>query len=107
MVKKTRKVKFTPLTPTKAEKQMPCWNTGCKIDSYALAYTLAILCAGWTLVVSLFGKMGYGLGMVEMMQKYHPLFSLSFGGIIGGMAASALCGLLTGFVAGWLYNKFA
>jgi hypothetical protein len=105
----TKKVKlpFQPLTPTKAEKQMPGCCAECKVDSYALAYALAVLFAGWTLIVSLLGKMGFGLGMIEMMQKYHPLFSLSFGGIIIGLAGSALCGLLAGFVAGWLYNKFS
>ncbi len=100
-----KKKTFKPLTAAKKEKQMPDLGSSCKVDSYALAYALAILFAGWTLIVSLFGKMGYGLGMVEMMQKFHPWYSLSFGGVIIGLAWSALCGLLTGFVGGWLYNK--
>ncbi|MBI4981321.1 hypothetical protein HZC30_07260 [Candidatus Woesearchaeota archaeon] len=104
---KKGKLPFQPLTPTKAEKQMPGCCAECKVDSYALAYALAVLFAAWTLVVGLLGKMGFGLGMVEMIQKVHPLYSLSFGGIIGGMAVSALCGLITGFAAGWLYDWFS
>ncbi len=102
-----KKKTFKPLSATKKEKQMPKFSSSCKVDSYALAYALAILFAAWALVISLSGMMGWGAGMVEMMQKFHPWYSLSLGGIVIGLAWSALCGLLTGFVGGWLYNEFS
>lgn len=78
-----------------------------KINSYALGYTLAILSAICMLLISIAGKLGFGLDAVGIMQKFHFMYSLTPGGIIGGMAEAALWGLLSGFLVGWLYNKFA
>lgn len=77
-----------------------------RINPFALGYTLAILGALYVLVVSIIGSMGYAQGMMEMMQRYHWAYSLTFFGILGSMAYSAICGLISGFLIGWLYNKF-
>ena len=76
-----------------------------KLNAYALAYALAIIGAVWMLLLSVAGKLGYWLDAVEMMQKMHVFYSLSISGIIVGIAEAALCGLVFGFVLGWLYNK--
>ncbi|MEK6845525.1 MAG: hypothetical protein AABY26_02095 [Nanoarchaeota archaeon] len=96
--------------PSAAEKQMPVQlirPMSWRLDSYALAYTLAIMGAVWVLIVSVLGLGGYGMGMVETMQKHHFMYSLSASGILVGMAEAALCGLVLGFLFGWIYNKFA
>lgn len=76
-----------------------------KLSAYALAYTMAIISGVWMLLLSLAGKMGYWLEAVEMMQKMHYMYSLSISGVIVGVAEAALCGLVFGFVFGWLYNR--
>ena len=76
-----------------------------KLNAYALAYTLAIISGVWMLILSLAGKAGYWLEAVEMMQNMHLFYSLSISGIIIGIAETALCGLIFGFVFGWIYNK--
>ncbi len=96
--------------PSVAEKQMPVQlirPMSWRLDSYALAYTLAILGAAWVLIISVLGLNGYSLGMVETMQKHHFMYSLSASGILVGMAEAALYGLIVGFIFGWIYNKFA
>jgi hypothetical protein len=96
--------------PSAAEKQIPMQlirPMSWRLDSYALAYTLAIIGAVWVLIISVLGLGGYSLGMVETMQKHHFMYSLSASGILVGMAEAALYGLVLGFVFGWIYNKFA
>ena len=110
MVKKARRLKaaFAPRIPSKAERQLPlpAFSYG-KINSFALGYTLAILFAVCMLAMSVLGLIGYGVGMIEVMQRFHWMYNLSWNGILVGMAEAALFGLVVGFAAGWLYNKFA
>ncbi|MFH0701811.1 MAG: DUF5676 family membrane protein, partial [Candidatus Woesearchaeota archaeon] len=76
-------------------------------NPYILGYCLAILSAFCVLMMSIWGKLGYGLSCVEMHQQMLPWYSLSWNGIIIGMAEAALCGLVLGFLFGWLYNKLS
>ncbi len=75
-------------------------------NPFALAYTFAILGALWVLVISIAGKMGFFQYKIQMMQQYHMAYSLTPLGIIGGMAYVAVCGLISGFLIAWVYNKF-
>ncbi len=73
-----------------------------RLDPFALAYTLACVRALFVIVVSIVKSPG----LVEIAQKMHFTYSLSFSGIITGIAETAIWGLVMGFVIGWLYNKF-
>lgn len=77
-----------------------------RLDPFALAYTLAILSSLCMLILSIAGTFGYCLSVVEMMEVWHLSYSLTFMGIIGGIAEAGLYGLVIGFLVGWLYNQF-
>lgn len=104
MAKKVKKKIGT--TKNKAENNSSCCCENLKLNPFALAYTLAVFSAGCMLVLSLLGKFGYCLSAIEMMKSWHLSYSLTFIGIVGGMAEAALFGLAIGFIIGWLYNKF-
>ncbi len=78
-----------------------------RIDAYSLAYTLGIIAAAKVLLVSIAARMGLMTEGAEIMQKFFLTYNLSFSGILTGMAEAAVCGLVVGFIGGWLYNKFA
>ena len=75
-------------------------------DPFALGYSWAVLFGLWILVVSVMGKYGQFPGYIQYIQTFFPVYSLSVTGIILGVAACALGGLLFGLVSAWLYNKF-
>lgn len=71
-----------------------------RVNPYALAYALAILSAACVLIMSFFGKT---LGMTQFLFSYND----SLRGIIVGTVEGALWGLVSGYLLGWLYNRFA
>lgn len=106
MVKKIKKRIVANRNNAKNNSNSACNCTNLKINSFALAYTLAILSAGCMLILSLLGRLGYSLEAIEIMKAWHLPYSLSFWGIVGGMAEAALAGLVIGFIIGWIYNQF-
>lgn len=77
------------------------------LNALALGYTGAILSALGMLVLGLLGNMGVYEKAVEQMQDWHVFFSLSVGGIVGGMIEAAVWSFIILWIFGWLYNKFA
>jgi heme/copper-type cytochrome/quinol oxidase subunit 2 len=77
-----------------------------KLNALALGYASAILSAICMLLLGILGNLGIYTGAVEMMQKWHILFSLSFAGIVGGIIEAVLIGFVFAYAFGWIYNKF-
>jgi len=104
-----KKIKsITPLIPSSTEKKLPVYfKASTRINPYALGYSLGILSELFTLVISILGKFGYALSWVEFYKGMLIMYSLKITGIILGTAESALCGLIFGFLLGWLYNKLS
>ena len=80
--------------------------TAKRIDPIALGYALACMRVIVVLVFSILAMNGYALNFIEILEKLHLYYSLDLNGIISGIAETAIWGLLTGIVVGWLYNKF-
>lgn len=77
-----------------------------KLKPIALGYSLAILSGLFMFLLGILGNLGVYLGAVEMMQKWHIFFSLSFGGIIFGIIEAAVIGFVAGWLIAYFYNKF-
>ena len=76
------------------------------LNALALGYAGAILSALGMLVMGVLGNLGIYTKAVEQMQDWHVLFSLSIGGIVGGMVEAAIWSFVVLWIFGWLYNKF-
>ena len=79
---------------------------GSKLNPLAMGYALAIISALSMLILGILANLGIYTGAAQMMQQCHMFFSLSAGGIIGGMIEAAVYSFILGFVFGWIYNKF-
>lgn len=75
-----------------------------KLNTLALGYAGAILSAIGMLVMGILGNLGIYTRAVEQMQDWHLFYSLSIGGIVGGMAEAAIWGFVSLWIFGWLYN---
>jgi len=64
----------------------------------------AILSALAMLLLGILGNLGLYTGAVEMMQQWHLVFSLSIGGIIGGMIEAAIVSFVCLYIFAWIYN---
>jgi hypothetical protein len=73
-----------------------------RLDPYALAYALA----GIRVIILLIISIVKNPGLVQFAESIHFTYSLSFSGIITGIAETAIWGLVMGFIIGWLYNRF-
>ena len=78
-----------------------------KLNALALGYAGAILSALGMLVLGVLGNLGMYTKAVENMQEWHVFFSLSIGGIIGGMIEAAVLSFVILWAFGWLYNALA
>ncbi len=78
-----------------------------KLNVRALGYAAAVLSALCMLVLGVFGNLGIYEGAVEAMMSWHLFFSLSVGGIIGGMIEGAIWGFVAAAIFAWIYNNFA
>ena len=76
-----------------------------KLDALTLGYAGAILSALGMLIMGILGNLGIYTKAVEQMQDWHVFFSLSLGGIIGGMIEAAIWSFVFFWVFGLLYNK--
>ena len=65
----------------------------------------AIVSAFVMLLLGILGNLGLYTGAVEMMQQWHLVFSLSLGGIIGGMIEAAIVSFVFLYLFAWVYNK--
>jgi hypothetical protein len=78
-----------------------------KLNSLALGYAGAIVSGIGMLALSILGKLGIYTGAVEMMQQWHMFFSLSIGGIIGGVIEAAAISFIFLYLFGLIYNKLS
>ena len=72
-----------------------------KLNALAIGYTFAIISVITMVALWIAGNLGIYTEAVEMMQKWHALFSLSFIGIIGGIIEAAFYS----FILGYLFSK--
>ena len=75
-------------------------------DALVLGYTGATIGAACMLILGILGNLGLYAGAVAQMAEWHVFFSLSVGGIIGGMIEAAVWSFVILWVFGWLYNMF-
>jgi hypothetical protein len=76
-----------------------------KLNAHALGLAGAVVSALSMLLLGIFGRIGVYEGAVNMMEQWHEFFSLSIGGIIGGMVEGAIISYITLYVFGWFYNR--
>ncbi len=72
----------------------------------ALGMSFGILGALAMLLLSLVGKLGYGLEAVRIMAAFHIGYSLSPGGILIGTIEGAVASYVAGYLTAYLYNRF-
>jgi hypothetical protein len=75
-------------------------------DPQALGISLGILGALAMLLLSIVGKLGYGLEAVRIMAAFHIGYSLSLVGIVVGMGEAAVASYVFGYLTAYLYNRF-
>lgn len=78
-----------------------------KLNSNALGYAGAVVAALGMLLLGILGNLGVYEGAVAMMMQWHVFFSLSIGGIIGGMIEAAVISYVFLYALGWFYNRKA
>ncbi len=78
-----------------------------KLDPYALGYSFAVLGGLTMLVLSIVGRLGYGLDAVAVMAAFHIGYSLSIVGIIMGIIEGAIGSFVYGYLIAYFYNRFA
>ncbi|MFH1064183.1 MAG: hypothetical protein V1729_03830 [Candidatus Woesearchaeota archaeon] len=76
------------------------------LNALALGYASASISAAGMLLLGILGNMGLYIGAAEMMRQWHMFFSLSIGGIVGGMIEAAVISFVFMYTFGWVYNKF-
>jgi hypothetical protein len=76
-----------------------------ELNPLALGTSAAILAAVLMLLLGILGNVGIYTGAAEMMQQWHMFFSLSIGGVIAGMAESAVITFVSLYLFGLIYNK--
>ena len=78
-----------------------------KVNPIALGYAFGTLRAVGLTGLTILGKMGYALDVVELVQKFHLTYNLTPLGIVSGLAETALWGIIVGYIFGKIYNRFA
>ena len=76
-----------------------------KLNPRALGVSGAVVSAAVMLLLGILGNMGIYEGAVEMMMKWHMVFSLSPLGIIGGMVEAAVISFVLLYALGAVYNR--
>jgi len=74
------------------------------LNTLALGYAGAIISAVCMLLLGILGNMGLYSGAVTMMSEWHMFFSLSIGGIIGGMIEAAIITFIILYAFAIVYN---
>lgn len=76
-----------------------------KLNALVFGYATAITAALGMIALGIVGRMGFYMGAVEMMQKWHMFFSLSITGIIAGAIEGAIISFIAAYVVVAIYNK--
>lgn len=77
-----------------------------ELNAKAFGYSLGILSGACMLILGILGNLGIYTSAVELMQKMHLFFSLSFLGIISGIIEALIIGYIGGYLIAYIYNKF-
>lgn len=77
------------------------------LHALALGYAGAIISAAGMLLLGILGTLGLYTGAVSMMAEWHLFFSLSVGGIIGGMIEAAVVSFVVLYAFALVYNRLA
>lgn len=75
-----------------------------KLHALNLGYTGAIITALIMLLLGILGNLGVYTRAVTQMSEWHIFFSLSFGGIIGGMIEAAVISFVLFYAFALIYN---
>lgn len=75
------------------------------LNALALGYAGAIISAAGMLLLGVLGNLGLYSGAVAMMSEWHMFFSLSIGGIIGGMIEAAIISFVILYTFAIVYNR--
>ena len=76
------------------------------LNALALGYAGAVISVACMLLLGILGNMGLYTGAVGMMAGWHMFFSLSVGGIIGGMVEAAVISFVALYAFALVYNMF-
>jgi hypothetical protein len=74
------------------------------LNAPALGNAGAIISAVGMLLLGILGSLGLYTGDVAMMEEWHMFFSLSTGGIIGGMIEAAVVSFIILYAFAIVYN---
>ena len=75
-----------------------------KLNALTLGYAGAIVSAAGMLLLGILGNLKIYSGAVTMMGEWHSSFSLSIGGIVGGMIEAAVISFIVLYAFAWVYN---
>jgi len=75
-----------------------------KLNALTFGYAGAIISAICMLILGILGNIGVYMGAVEAMAQWHQFFSLSIGGIVGGIIEAAISGFIGFYVFALIYN---
>lgn len=78
-----------------------------ELNAKALGFSLAIVSAISMVLLWIGGKTGVYVEAFEQMQNWHIFFSLSIGGLIGGVIEASIWSFIGGWLIALVYNKFA
>jgi len=76
-----------------------------RLNARAIALAGTIVATAVMLLLGILGNLGIYEGAVEMMIKWHVLFSLSPLGIVGGMIEAGIITFVLLYAFAWTYNK--
>ncbi len=78
----------------------------CRLNSLAFGYSLGILSAVLTLIMSLLAQFSFAFN-IGMMQKYGMFVNFGFLGILFPVIGMGIYGFIVGYALAWLYNRFS
>lgn len=77
------------------------------LNALAIGYAGAIISAAGMLLLGILGNLGLYTDAIAQMTEWHMFFSLSTGGIIGGMVEAAIFSFVALYIFALIYNRFA
>ncbi len=75
-----------------------------KLNALTLGYAGAIVASACMLILGILGNMGVYTNTVDAMMQWHQFFSLSIGGIIGGIIEASISSFVVLYVFALVYN---
>jgi hypothetical protein len=76
-----------------------------KLNSTAFGSAAAIVAAAVMLVISILSRLGIYTEAAQMMSSWHIFYTMTFGGILAGMAEAAVITFLLVYSFAAIHNK--